>query len=165
MNLDGVIRSLAASLDAAGGSLAVAFIISLAAGIVAMTLVYLGSALLVLDRFARVTRGWPGPLAAAAVVIGTVSLMATVENFPADAVYTWDEWRASFLGHLGAVTASCVFFILLAKGLIHFLSQGATSRIATTLASLGVGLLLGTMGSVAVPASALGASLSVMIVC
>ena len=51
MNFDGVIQSLVASLDAAGGSLAVAFIISLAAGIVAMTLVYLGSALLVLDRF------------------------------------------------------------------------------------------------------------------
>ena len=39
-----------------------------AAGIIAMTLLYLGSALLVLDRFARVSTNWFGPAVAALVV-------------------------------------------------------------------------------------------------
>jgi len=165
MEFDGIVGSLLSSLDAAGGSLAVAFIIALAAGIIAMTLVYLGSALLVLDRFARVTRGIVGPLIAAIVVTLAVALMTTVSDFPADAVYSWDEWRAAFIEHLGFAALSCGFFILVAKGLIHFLSQGTTSRIATTLAALGVGLMLGTMGGLMLPVAAFAACLIVMAIC
>jgi lipoprotein-releasing system permease protein len=144
--MEGLLTSLASSLDAAGGSLAVAFIISLAAGIVAMTVVYLGSALLVLDRFARVATGWVGPLVAAVVVALLLALMATVQNFPSDAIYTWEEWRAAFVGNLARVSASCVVFMLVALFLVHFLSQTATSRVATGLAALGVGLALAAAG-------------------
>ncbi|MBJ21704.1 MAG: hypothetical protein CL933_20035 [Deltaproteobacteria bacterium] len=146
------------SLDAAGGSLAVAFIISLAAGIVAMTLVYLGSALLVLDRFARVAKGWLGPLAAAVLVVLALVLMATVENFPADSVYTWDEWRAAFVRHMSVASVSTVFFLLLARTLIHFLSQATVSRIATGSAALGVGLALAGTGPASLAPAALAAA-------
>jgi len=163
--MDGLWSSLAASLDAAGGSLAVAFIISLAAGIVAMTLVYLGSALLVLDRFARVATGWVGPLVSAVLVALSLALMATVENFPADAVYTWDEWRETFAGHLGVVSISCVFFLLLARGLVHFLSQTVTSQIAAGLAALGVGLALAAAGPASLVLAALGAAVIAASIC
>ncbi len=59
---------IGSGLQMLGGGIAVAFIIVLAAGILAMTLVYLGSALLVLDRFARVSRGWFGPVVSGLVV-------------------------------------------------------------------------------------------------
>ena len=43
-------------LGVAGGGLALVFIVALAAGILALTLFYLGSAVVVLERFARVAR-------------------------------------------------------------------------------------------------------------
>ena len=136
-------EGLLGSLDAAGGSLAVAFIVTLAAGILAMTLVYLGSALLVLDRFARVSQGWLSPVLSAVFVSLLVALLATLEAFPADAVYIGEEWREVFAANLVRSVGSCAFFVALAKAVLHFLSQGATSRLATGLASLGVGLALG----------------------
>ncbi len=146
------------SLDAAGGSLAVAFIIGLAAGIVAMTLVYLGSALLVLDRFARVAKGFVGPLISAVLVVLILSLMATVENFPADANYRWDEWLDGFLGNLGVVSVSTVFFLLLAWIMIRFLSQAAMSRLATGVAAVGVGIAMASSGPPLLAAAAFGAA-------
>jgi lipoprotein-releasing system permease protein len=161
--VDGLIGSLAASLDAAGGSLAVAFIVTLAAGILAMTLVYLGSALLVLDRFARVSQGWLSPVLSAVFVSLLVALLATVEAFPADAVYTREEWRDVFRDNLLAGAGSCVFFVALAKALLHFLSQGTTSRLATGLAALGLGLALGAAGEILPPAAVFGMAVLVAV--
>ena len=160
--MDGILRGILSSLDAMGGGLAVAFIITLAAGIVAMTLVYLGSALLVLDRFARVARGWVWPASAALAVAFVSALMATVVQFPVDAVFAWAEWREAFFGDLMLAAFFCVVFGLLAKGLLHFFSQGTASRLATALAALGLGLGLGASESVgpvgAVCATAAGAA-------
>lgn len=156
--MEGLWLSLSAAMEALGGSLAVAFIISLAAGIVAMTLVYLGSALLVLDRFARVARGVVGPIASALFVILAIALMATVAQFPADAVYTWAEWRDTLARSLAGVAVSCVFFLVLTRVLIHFLSQGTASRLATGSAALGVGLMLSSSGLVSVAPAACGAA-------
>jgi len=154
-----------ASLDAAGGSLAVAFIVTLAAGILAMTLVYLGSALLVLDRFARVSRGWLGPVLSAVFVTVLVALVTTVEAFPADAVYTWDEWREVFRESVIASAVSCTFFVIVAKLLLYFLSQSATSRLATGLAALGVGLALGATAEPAGVLATIGAAFAVLVIC
>ncbi|MGY8738658.1 MAG: FtsX-like permease family protein, partial [bacterium] len=134
-------------------------IISLAAGIVAMTLVYLGSALLVLDRFARVARGFKGTILAGIAVALGVALMATVANFPADAVYEWVEWREAFVRHLLLSAGSAFFFIAIAKAMTHFLSQGTTSRLATGTAALAVGLTLASTGPGSLPAATFGVAL------
>jgi lipoprotein-releasing system permease protein len=49
-------------LSAAGGTLALSFIVALAVGINALTLLFLGSAVIALERFARVAQGWRGVL-------------------------------------------------------------------------------------------------------
>lgn len=153
------LAALGGALDAAGGSLAVGFIVALAAGIVAMTLVYLGSALLVLDRFARVARGWRGPLLAASGVVLGLSVLATVESFPADAVYSWAEWREAFLRNVGATALSCGFFVLLASLLIRFLRRDRASDLATAMGALGVGLMLGAGGPTGLGPAAFTAAL------
>ncbi|MEE8474476.1 MAG: lipoprotein-releasing ABC transporter permease subunit [Myxococcota bacterium] len=53
------------ALSTAGGSLALTFIVALALGINALTLLFLGSAVIALERFARAIRGWRSPLAVA----------------------------------------------------------------------------------------------------
>jgi len=140
--LTSFVERLASGVDAVGGSLAVAFIIGLAAGILAMTLVYLGSALLVLDRFARVARGFRGALVSTVFVALAVALLATVENFPKDSVYSWAEWREAFGRNLGLSGGSCALFVLVAALLTRFVAQGTSSRLATGVAAAGVGLML-----------------------
>lgn len=157
--MDELFARFAAFLSTAGGGIAVAFIISLAAGIIAMTLVYVGSALLVLDRFARVAKGWLGPIAAGVAVAASVALLSTVESFPPDSVYTWVEWRESFLSQLGKSLASGVFFLLVARFATLKLSQGGLGLGVTVAAAVAVGLALASTGSAAIAPSAFSVAL------
>ncbi|MBW2501272.1 MAG: ABC transporter permease [Deltaproteobacteria bacterium] len=137
-----LLSNLARSFEAVGGTLAVAFIIALAAGILAMTLVYVGSALLVLDRFARVARGWLGIALAGLAVALFATVLTTVEAIPADSVFTWNEWREAFARHLAVHVASCALFVGIAVLATRLLSQHRLASVSTTLAALGVGLSL-----------------------
>ncbi len=66
-------------LVAAGGTLALAFIVLLALGMNAMTVVYVGSAVVVLERFGRVVRSWYWVVfwAALVAVVAEVGVAAT----------------------------------------------------------------------------------------
>jgi lipoprotein-releasing system permease protein len=155
-----LLSNLARSFEAVGGSLAVGFIIVLAAGILAMTLVYVGSALLVLDRFARVARGWLGIAIAGLTVALFATVLTTVESIPADSVFTWDEWRAVFARHLSVHVASCALFVGIAVLATRLLSQHRLANVATTLAALGVGLSLVGAGQGALAAGAWAVALA-----
>jgi lipoprotein-releasing system permease protein len=159
--MEGWLAGLASSLRAMGGGVAVAFIISLAAGILAMTLVYLGSALLVLDRFARVSRGWLGPLVAGFAVSTCISLLATVRAIPSDSVFTWYEWGAAFAIQLLIMLGLCFLFQLLVRFAMHFLSQHGLTFLTSSMAAMGVGLALAGTGNESLARSALGATLAI----
>jgi len=151
-----------ASLRAMGGGIAVAFIISIVAGILAMTLLYVGSALLVLDRFARVLSGWLGPLVAGLVVSAALALLATMEAIPSDSVFAWSEWRLAFAQQLGMTFALCGVFIVLVRIAMHFMSQHRLTILVTGLAALGVGLALAGTGNTALAPSTFGAALAMV---
>ena len=129
-------------LRAMGGGVAVAFIISIAAGILAMTLLYVGSALLVLDQFARVSKGWLAPALAGMAVSICLALLVTMEAIPSDSVYAWSEWRDTFATQLVVTFACCVLFIVLVRIAMHFISQHGLTMLVTGVAAAGVGLAL-----------------------
>jgi lipoprotein-releasing system permease protein len=158
--MEGWLTGIASSLRAMGGGIAVTFIISIAAGIVAMTLVYLGSALLVLDRFARVSRGWTGPAIAGFGVSACLALVATMEAIPSDSVFAWSEWRTLFAEQLLVTFAACIFFLFLIRLATRFLSQSALTTIGTVVAALGVGFALSGTGNVALALRTIGATLA-----
>jgi lipoprotein-releasing system permease protein len=141
--------ALAAHLATLGGGVAVVFIVLLALGILAMTLLYVGSALLVLDRFARVARGFVVPAIAGLVVTTFLALLATVENFPADAVYSWDEWRDVFVRQLGVGLASCAVFLGVVGLATRKLSQGTLGIVVAGITALAGGLAVATLGQTA----------------
>jgi lipoprotein-releasing system permease protein len=149
------------ALRAMGGGVAVAFIISIAAGILAMTLLYVGSALLVLDRFARVSKGWLGPALAGMAVSICLALLATMEAIPSDSVYAWSEWRDTFAMQLGMTFACCILFIALVRVAMHFISQYGLTMLVTAVAAAGVGLALSGTGNASLAPSTLGASLAI----
>ena len=153
------------SLRAMGGGIAVAFIISLAAGIIAMTLVYLGSALLVLDRFARVSGGWVAPLVSALAVSICLGVLATMQAIPSDSTFSGQEWRALFLEQAGMTLAFCALFVVSIRLLMRFLSQRQLTWAALSIASLGVGLALSGSGNDELARDSLGAALGLAVVC
>lgn len=143
---------IGSGLQMLGGGIAVAFIIVLAAGILAMTLVYLGSALLVLDRFARVSRGWFGPVVSGLVVSIFLATLATLTIIPSDSVFTWSTWRAAFFAQLGQTLVASAIFLSIVSLVTRFLSQQTLAFAGTGLAALAVGLsLLGTQNSSLAP--------------
>jgi len=150
--------TLQSALQAVGGGLAVAFIMTLAAGILAMTLVYLGSALLVLDRFARVARSWPSIGISALGVVICVALLVTLVSIPSDSIYTWPEWRSVFSRSLGVSSIACTVFLGAALVSIRLFSQLRLVIVSSALTALGVGFALAGTGDSALAPTALGAT-------
>ncbi|MBY0399960.1 ABC transporter permease [Myxococcota bacterium] len=134
--------ALATHLATAGGGIAVAFIVLLAVGIVSMTLLYVGSALLVLDRFARVARGWLVPALAGLCVAGFVALLSTLESFPSDSVYDWSEWRATFGQKLGTGIVACALFLAVVGAATRRISQATLGFVVAGIAAFAGGLAL-----------------------
>jgi lipoprotein-releasing system permease protein len=156
---------LQSGLSALGGSVAVGFILILAAGILAMTLVYLGSALLVLDRFARVARSpWRIVLSALLVAL-FVSALGTLSSIPADSVYTWEEWRAGFGERLGMTLVLCAVFVVMALVCVRFLSQQGMAVLACGIGALGVGLSLASLGDPRLAPTVLVVALAIALLC
>jgi lipoprotein-releasing system permease protein len=147
---------IGSSLQVMGGGLAVAFIISIAAGILAMTLIYVGSALLVLDRFARVSKGWSGPVVAGSAVATCLAVFATMAIIPSDSVFTWAEWRSAFAGQLGKIVGLGAFFLLIVSLATRYVSQGSLAIAGTTWAALAVGLALAGTGNASLAPTSFG---------
>jgi len=162
--MEGLLERGLAAASAAGGGLAVVFIVTLAAGILAMTLVYVGSALLVLDRFARVARGWVLPIGAGLFVAFGVALLLTVESLPSDSVFTWDEWRAVFASRLLSSGIACGVFLLGVRLAMRFLSQAALGRVFTGIAALATGLELAATGHRSLAPTTCGVALAIAVV-
>lgn len=142
-----LLANLENAVSAVGGGVAVAFIVALAAGIVVMTLVYLVSALLVLDRFARVAAGGGRVLASSLGVALLVSLLATMESVPSDSVFTWAEWGGIFGQRLLVNLLSCAVFVGLALLATRRITQWRLALAAVGLVGVGIGLMLGGGGA------------------
>jgi lipoprotein-releasing system permease protein len=115
-------------LEAAGGGLALSFIVALALGLAALTLFFLGSSVVVLERFARAGRH---PLRTALFGLLFAGLLSAVLLEPFDpevAGLPWREWLASWAGlalRVGVTTAVCIGLAALALRLVpsHRLAQ------------------------------------------
>jgi lipoprotein-releasing system permease protein len=148
-----------------GGGLALLFIVTLAAGIVTLTVVYVGSAVVVLERFARVARRpWKAVLAGLLVAC-LASAAWLAETSPELAEAAWSEWRARFWGALaGFVAATGIALTLVALGLRRIaparLANGVLIYLALCLAALTGGS--GFAAAPLLPAGALGAIAAVL---
>ncbi len=134
-------------LTAAGGTLALTLIVTLAIGINALTLLFLGSAVVTLERFARVARRWRSLLGFGVVWAAVVGGMSLYWRDPAEvAEVGWlRQWGLASVGAAVLIAATSA----LVWGLLRVISS---ARLAVgTVAVLGLGF-----------AVALGASQSVL---
>jgi lipoprotein-releasing system permease protein len=121
-------------LTAAGGTLALTLIISIAVGINALTLLFVGSAVVTLERFARVAQRWRSLLGFSVVWAALVGAMSLGLSDP------------EVTGELGALrqwlyaSGGCALGIAVASALTWGLIRAVSSRRLATGALLLLGL-------------------------
>jgi lipoprotein-releasing system permease protein len=122
-------------LAAAGGGFALSFLVALVLGICVLTLVFLGSAVVVLERFARRAHR-PGPVAAAsaawALLLAPLALSVVRPELEARSLA--EQARA-----LGAAAAGVLLAIGLAQGAVALLLRRVPSRWLARAGALALG--------------------------
>jgi lipoprotein-releasing system permease protein len=151
-----ILAGLWGNLTAAGGGVALALIIAIALGINALTLLFVGSAVVALERFARATRKvstvaicgvlWSGVLGAAVVYLGSAELgSAPFEQ----KLVAW-----------ASATISSVLVVAVAVAITHtVLRSMSPARLGLSVIvvlGLGTALVLGASGRVLFAAAPVG---------
>lgn len=133
-------------LTAAGGTLALSFIVAIALGINALTLLFLGSAVVVLERFARAARRfWSSALAALVVAAGAGGLLAELRA--PDAMAAGGEVALRAFGESAGVAVLAVALgVPLARLGLRLFPPARLGRIAAVVLGLGYGLAVGGTG-------------------
>jgi len=154
-----VAQQLLDLLGAAGGTFALSFLVALVLGIVVLTLLFLGSAVVVLERFARGVRR-PGTLALASAAWAVALAPLVLGSFrpEIEAEPFAEQLRAFALAALAALLAIAVSVALVAL-LLRWVSTRVLARIGTLLLGVGYALLVGgvdALGYAAAPAAVAG---------
>jgi len=79
-------------MTAAGGALALTFIVTIALGINALTVLFVGSAVVALEQFARVARRWRSLLGFGLAWAGIVGSGILYRQTPELSARPWSEW-------------------------------------------------------------------------
>ena len=117
MELFSILSQGAAS---AGGGLALAFIISLALGLVGLILVYGASAVVVLDGFARVSRRPVWPVLSGVGVALLAGIIGLQWNRPELALQSWEAWRVALVGVLPRSSAGVALAMGAVWGILRY---------------------------------------------
>ena len=141
-----MLASVWESLSVVGGSIAVSFIVALALGIIALTSFYVGSAVIVLERFARVASRWPSLLL---VWLGASAIASAV-------AITWDpaelaglspaQWALAWGKGAAAIAPLVALMLALVWFLLRWLRPARLAELTVALLSTGVSLVVGGLG-------------------
>ena len=130
------------SLAAAGGLAALVFIVVLVIALAVMTTVFLGSAVIVLERFARVSRSPVAVVGFGVLFAGGIAAVLVSEQRPELAVAPWSEWLAAYRVTLVRALGACIFAISVAALALRFVSARWLARIAVGWVATAAGLYL-----------------------
>ncbi len=146
MNLP--VAALPELLDALGGSLALSFIVAIAVGIAALTVLFFASAVVVLERFARaLERPLPGVLSVSAAAVAAGGLVAS--RVREQAVLLSPGADGPPLGSAALAGAALVVVVSAAAlAALRWLRPRTLATLATLVVGGGYGLLVGAGGQV-----------------
>lgn len=131
-----ILQALWDVVAAAGGTVALSFIVALAVGINALTLLFLGSSVVVLERFARAARGPASIVVAwlcAAPLAGALAMQVFGEEGGAGGLSPTTLWLRASAGALVAVA----LLMLLTRAVLR--RSGPERLASTSLVVLGLG--------------------------
>jgi lipoprotein-releasing system permease protein len=107
-----------------GGGVALAFIVSLALGLVGLILVYGASAVVVLDSFARVSRRPVWPVLSGIAVALLAGIIGLQWNRPELALQSWEAWRVALVGVLPGSSAGVALAMGAVWGILRYADPG-----------------------------------------
>jgi len=139
-------------VTAVGGGLALLFIVTLSISIVALVVLYVGSAIAVLERFARVARSplWLVVFAAATALVA--ALVGQQSSMPELASQPLAASLAALPRHLAMAAGATAIAIALLMFALHVLSSAQMANLALAAAALLLAPVLGAHGGL--PAAA-----------
>jgi lipoprotein-releasing system permease protein len=133
-------------LTAAGGTLALTLIVSIALGINALTLLFLGSAVVTLERFARVARRWRSMLGFGLCWAGLVGA-GSLGWRGAESAGGLDPLRQWALASAGSAVAIALALVAI-RALLRAVSSMRLAALTLGLLGLGFGLVVGASGRI-----------------
>ena len=132
-------------LSAAGGSVALAFIVAIALGINALTLLFLGSAVIVLERFARAARR-PAAIVSASLVAALLGGAIAVEFAGPEAAAEGGSFVERWGVHAAAIGGVVLVLVPLTWLLLRRLSPARLGAVSLALLGAGYALVVGGLG-------------------
>ena len=118
------------ALAAGGGVLALIFIVGLVIALAVMTTVFLGSAVIVLERFARVSHSFVTTALFALLLAAAIAAILVAEQRPELSVAPWGEWFEAYRGTLWRTLGACAVATTGASLALRVLSERWLTRIA-----------------------------------
>jgi lipoprotein-releasing system permease protein len=134
-------------LSAAGGSFALTFLVALVLGICVMTLLFLGSAVVVLERFARSARRPQSLLIASAAWALALAPLARGAFWPESETAPFDERLRAFATAAVLVLGALAVAQALLALVLRFVPPRWLARAGTLAVGLGYGLVVGGVGA------------------
>ncbi len=135
-------------LTAAGGTLALSFIVAIALGICATTVLFLGSAVVVLERFARATNRFRNVVIVTVVWAALLGALGTDVETLAGLGIPWPgafhAWLLASAGALGFVAGAQVVIGLV----LRYVPPTTLAMASAVLLAIGYALLVGGIGRV-----------------
>ena len=128
--------SLWNALSAASGSVALAFIVALVLGICANAVLFLGSAVVVLERFARGPRHWSSTLLMTLAFAALLGALGTDEESVEALGIPWPGTAIAWL----AASASAFVLLVLVQAGTAFLLRVLTPRVLALASVVGLGV-------------------------
>ena len=135
--------SLWEALSVAGGSIALSFIVALALGICSLTVLFFGSAVVVLERFARAVRRPRSVLIVTVLWSILLGALGTDEEQLEALGIAWPGWAEAWLMTAGVVLVCLVVAQLAIAALLRFVSPRALGFLAVLGVSAGYALAAG----------------------
>ena len=131
------------ALSATGGSLALVFIVALVLGLCAMAVLFFGSAVVVLERFAREANRWPSALLVTIALAMLLGALGTDEETLEGLGFVWPGlFQAWALSALAACVALLIVQAAVALGL-RFVPPRALALASVVGLGAGYALLVG----------------------
>ncbi len=143
--MEGLAGAIWGALTAVGGTLALTFIVAIFLGISALTLLFVGSAVIALEQFARVSSSWRHRIGFGVLWAGLVGVAYLYRFQPELGAQPWTEWSRSW----SIASFKSIGVVALAMSLVRTL----IAKLPPHALAVGNIVLLGTGYSLAVGGS------------
>ena len=142
-------------LTAGGGTLALTLIVAIFLGIAAMMLLFVGSAVVALEQFARVSKSWGNLIRFGLCWSGVVAAGYLYQFRPELSAQPWTEWMRSWLLATGAAIGVVAIAILPVRALLKWVPSRHLAVGNIVVLGIGYSLFVGGSDSIGYAATPL----------